>query len=67
METIKRAWRLNQKLAATSNQNVPFVVPSEFENGPDNYGINAKAAVTITLAGDSGVKGYAVSTPKIWM
>jgi len=55
-----------QKFAATSKaKNVPFVVPNEFENGPDNYGINAKAAVTITLAGDSGVKGsYAVSDTK---
>jgi len=51
-----------KKFAATSKaKNVPFVVPNEFENGPDNYGINAKAAVTITLASDLGVKeSYAV-------
>ena len=30
--------------------NVPVVVPIEFENGPDNYGINLKADVTVLLA-----------------
>lgn len=30
--------------------NVPVVVPVEFENGPDNYGINPKADVTVLLA-----------------
>jgi hypothetical protein len=46
-----------KKFAARSKtKNVPFVVPNEFENGPDNYGINAKAAITITLACDSNVK-----------
>jgi len=55
-----------KKFAASSKaKNVPFVVPNEFENGPDNYGINAKAAVTITFASDSGVKGsYAVTDAK---
>ena len=42
--------------AATSATEVPFVVPNEFENGPDNYGINEDAAVTIVLASDSKVK-----------
>ncbi len=46
-----------KKFAATSNvKNVPFVVPNEFENGPDDYGINSKAEITITLASDLGVK-----------
>ena len=45
-----------QLAAKTHAKNVPFVVPNEFENGPDNYGINAKADVTITLASDLGVK-----------
>jgi hypothetical protein len=40
----------------TKAKNVPFVVPNEFENGPDNYGINAKAAVTVILAGNGQVK-----------
>ena len=47
-----------KKLAAdSSSKNVPIVVPNEFENGPDNYGINPKAAVTIVLANESTVKG----------
>ncbi len=41
---------------ASKTSNVPFVVPNEFENGPDNYGINAKAAVTVVLADGEGVK-----------
>ena len=40
-----------KKFAATSGaKNVPFVIPNEYENGPDNYGINAKAEVTIVMA-----------------
>ena len=42
--------------SVTKAKNVPFVVPNEFENGPDNYGINAKADVTIMLASELGVK-----------
>ena len=46
-----------EKFAARSKaKNVPFVVPNEFENGPDNYGINSKAEITITLASDANVK-----------
>ena len=46
-----------KKFAAKSKaKNVPFVVPNEFENGPDNYGINAKAEVTVMLASELGVK-----------
>ncbi|NND98167.1 MAG: hypothetical protein HKN47_12640 [Pirellulaceae bacterium] len=45
------------KFAAKSQaKNIPFVIPNEFENGPDNYGINAKAEVTIVMASDMGVK-----------
>ncbi len=53
-----------KKFAAKSKaKNVPFVVPNEFENGPDNYGINAKADVTIVLASDSSVKAnYTVAS-----
>ena len=29
--------------------NIPVVVPVEFENGPDNFGINPKAEVTVML------------------
>lgn len=35
--------------------NVPVVVPVEFENGPDNYGINPKAEVTVLIAKNSKV------------
>jgi hypothetical protein len=46
-----------KKFAVSSKaMNVPFVVPNEFENGPDEYGINAKATVTVMLASDLGVK-----------
>ncbi|MEM8670228.1 MAG: hypothetical protein AAGG48_22065 [Planctomycetota bacterium] len=51
--------------AKSKAKNVPFVVPNEFENGPDNYGINAKADITITLASDLGVKAsHAVTDAK---
>ncbi len=51
--------------AASKTTHVPFVVPNEFENGPADYGVNAKAAVTVTLAGDSGVlASYAVANAK---
>ena len=55
-----------KKIAAKSKaKNVPIVVPNEFENGPDNYGINSKADVTVTLASDLGVKAsHAVSNAK---
>lgn len=55
-----------RKLAKTSKTSkVPFVVPNESENGPDNYGINPKAEVTIILASELGVKAnYAVADVK---
>ncbi len=42
--------------AKTGAKNIPFVLPNEFENGPDNYGINAKAEVTVVLAANKGVR-----------
>ena len=46
-----------KKLASASKaKEVPFVVPNEVENGPDNYGLNAKAAVTIIMAEGGKVK-----------
>ena len=46
-----------KKLAATTKaENIPFVVPNEFENGPEDYGINAKAAITIIMAHEGKVK-----------
>lgn len=55
-----------KKVAADSKtRNVPVVVPNEFENGPDDYGINSKAAVTVVLASDLGVKAsHAVEDAK---
>ncbi len=45
-----------KKLCSTSKTtNVPFVVPNEFENGPADYGINAKADVTVLIAKDGKV------------
>lgn len=43
-------------VADTKAKNIPFVVPNEFENGPEDYGINAKAEITVTLAANSSVK-----------
>ena len=46
-----------EKLAKASKaKKVPFVLPNEFENGPADYGINPKAAVTIILAAGGTVK-----------
>ena len=45
-----------RNLLHRAKQNIPFVVPNEFENGPDNYGINAKAEITVTMASELGVK-----------
>ncbi len=46
------------KKFATSSEtkNIPFVVPNEFESGPDNYGINPNAELTVVMAVDKGVK-----------
>jgi hypothetical protein len=42
--------------AETSDyKNVPIVVPEEVSNGPDNYGINPKAIVTVIVAKDGKV------------
>jgi hypothetical protein len=39
----------------TSVENVPIVVPEETTNGPDNYGINPDAVVTVIVARDGKV------------
>ncbi len=45
-----------KKLAtATKAQHVPFVVPNEFENGPEDYGISPKAELTIIIANEAKV------------
>lgn len=55
-----------EKLAKTSEAaNVPFVLPNEFENGPEDYGINPKAEVTIILAKGGKVEAnFAASSAK---
>lgn len=55
-----------KKLAKTSKaENIPFVVPVEFENGPENYGLNPKAELTIIFANESKVVGnYSVASLK---
>ncbi len=55
-----------KKLATESKaENVPFVVPNEFENGPEDYGINTKAEVTVILAAAGKVKAnHAFSAAK---
>ncbi len=55
-----------KKLAqATKAASVPFVVPNEFENGPEDYGINPKAEITIILANESKVvANFAAATAK---
>lgn len=54
------------KLATASKaENIPFVVPNEFENGPEDYGINAKAEVTVILASKGVVKSsFAAASAK---
>lgn len=50
---------------ASKAKNVPFVVPNEYENGPDNYGLNSKADVTIIVANKSKVTAsHAVTSAK---
>lgn len=53
----REALEASAKDLGTKNNlaNVPVVVPVEFENGPDNYGINPKAEVTVIVAKNSQV------------
>ncbi|GAA5508873.1 hypothetical protein [Novipirellula caenicola] len=52
-------------VSTTSVKNIPFVVPNENANGPDNYGINPKADVTVVMANEGNVKAnYAVASAK---
>ena len=54
------------KLAKASKaEKIPFVVPNEYENGPEDYGINPKAELTIIFAnGGKVVANHAVSSVK---
>ena len=42
---------------STGAKLIAVVVPNEVENGPEDYGINAKAAVTVIFAQNGKVKG----------
>jgi hypothetical protein len=55
-----------KKLATASKaKHVPLVVPTEYANGPEDYGLNAKADVTIIFANESTVvANYAVASAK---
>jgi hypothetical protein len=55
-----------KKLASASNaKHVPFVVPNEFENGPEDYGINPKADLTVIIANEAKVvANHAVASAK---
>lgn len=45
-----------KKLASAAKAtHVPFVVPNEFENGPEDYGISPKAEITIIVANEAKV------------
>ena len=55
-----------KKLAVASKaKNVPFVVPNEFENGPEDYGISPKADITIIIDNNEKVvASHAVTSAK---
>lgn len=55
-----------KKLASASKaKQIPFVVPNEFENGPEDYGINPKAELTIIFANEGKVvANHAVASVK---
>lgn len=55
-----------KKLAeSTKTEGIPFVVPNEYENGPEDYGINPKAELTIIFANESKVvANHAVASVK---
>jgi len=65
-ESKNSASEAAMKIAKASKaKNVPFVVPNEVENGPDDYGINPKAEITIIMAEGGKVKAtHAASTAK---
>ena len=50
---------------ASKAKNVPFVLPNEYENGPDNYQLNPEAEITILVCNKSKVvSSHAVSSVK---
>lgn len=52
------AMKSAKMLASNSGvTHVPFVVPNDHSNGPENYSLSEDAAITITMANDSKVMG----------
>ncbi len=53
-----------KKMASVAKtKGIPFVVPTEFENGPENYGINPKSELTIIFANEAKVvANYSVAS-----
>ena len=47
-------------------KSIPFVVPNEFKNGPENYGINPQADLTVIIAkGGKVVANHAYAEGKL--
>ena len=50
----------------TKAKTIPFVVPNEFKNGPEDYGLNPKAEVTVIIAkGGKVVANHAYAKGKV--
>tara|TARA_B100000945_G_scaffold305391_1_gene291809 strand:+ start:78 stop:614 length:537 start_codon:yes stop_codon:yes gene_type:complete len=51
--------------SASKAKNVPFVLPNEYENGPDNYQLNPDAEITILVCNNHKVvASHAVASAK---
>tara|TARA_B100000676_G_scaffold15739_1_gene13978 strand:- start:5058 stop:5798 length:741 start_codon:yes stop_codon:yes gene_type:complete len=51
--------------SASKAKHVPFVLPNEYENGPDNYQLNPEAEVTILICNNHKVvSSHAVASAK---
>ena len=50
----------------TKAKTIPFVVPNEFKNGPEDYGLNPKAELTVIIAkGGKVVANHAYAEGKL--
>lgn len=65
-ESKPAAEKMVKELAKSAKtENIPYVVPVEFENGPENYALNPKAELTIIVANESTVvANFAVKKAK---
>ncbi|GIW99178.1 MAG: hypothetical protein KatS3mg111_2511 [Pirellulaceae bacterium] len=64
-ESKEQAEAEAKKLAAQAGvEQIPFVVPNDVQQGPENYGLNPKAAITIVIGNENQVVAtYAVANP----